>query len=433
MPLRNLAHSGRVTRPSARRRFFGVIAASVAMTVLAACGQPETGATGDQVRNEDETQGVTDDTIKIGVFSVFSGPNALFSKAASMAIAVYEAKNAEGGINGRQIEVVTADGACDPATVQSQLRKFIDQEQVFMIHGGSCSDVVVSNRSIIEQSGIPFLSLNATSAAISDPPLVNLFHPKPTPDEKGTAIAEFLASNPDVQQVGLVAAPDQLGRDVADATSEALEAVGLEAAADVELANEAGDATAQVQQLLRAEVDAISPTVQPQAMTSLLRDAYAQGLRVPIVTTDIARPDEQVARLSTRAPAELHFGEYLFEEPISSEKYAEFRALLTESDPELAFDAFALEGVTSAQMNIQALEAMGDDLTWGAWIDAMEATQFDTSTSGSVSFSEFDPQDPGTRRAELAQRWAVLDPCTEGEELIVVEDWPGYSAAKEEC
>ena len=427
---RNYASSRKV---SVRRRLFAASTVVLAIAILASCSQPASQDTGGKQINAENSQGVSDDTIKIGVFSVFSGPNAIFSKAASMAIDVYKAKNDAGGINGRMIEIVTVDGACDPATTQSQIRKLIDQEKVFMIHGGSCSDVVVANRSIIQQTGIPFMSLNATSAAISDPPLINLFHPKPTPDEKGTAIAKFLASDPDVKKVGLVAAPDQLGQDVAAATSTSLKKVDLNAVAEIELKNDAGDATAQVQQLLKAGVDAISPTVQPQGMTSLLRDAYAQGLRVPIVTTDIARPDEQLARLSNRGPAEMHFGEYLFGEPVDSPTYAKFRDMLKKSDPKLTFDAFALEGVTSAEMNIQALEAMGDEPTWGKWVDAMETTKFETSTSGPISFKKFDSKDPSSRRSKLTTRWTVLDPCTKGSDLIVVNNWDDYVKAKEGC
>src|SRR3546814_2966270 len=58
------------------------------------------------------------------------------------AIALYKYTNAHGGINGRQLEIVDEDAACDPAKAVAAVKKLIYLDHVFIIHGGTCSAAV---------------------------------------------------------------------------------------------------------------------------------------------------------------------------------------------------------------------------------------------------------------------------------------------------
>jgi ABC-type branched-subunit amino acid transport system substrate-binding protein len=59
--------------------------------------------------------GVTSDTIRIGRFGPLTGPVSIYGYPINDgAIAVYKQMNDAGGINGRKIEIVQEDDACDP-------------------------------------------------------------------------------------------------------------------------------------------------------------------------------------------------------------------------------------------------------------------------------------------------------------------------------
>ena len=59
---------------------------------------------------------------------------------------VYNEANRAGGIHGRKIQTVREDDACDAATAIAAAKKLIHQHQVFMIHGGGCSNPTIAAR-----------------------------------------------------------------------------------------------------------------------------------------------------------------------------------------------------------------------------------------------------------------------------------------------
>src|SRR6185369_8847660 len=60
--------------------------------------------------------GVTDTTIKIGMFGPLTGAASINGYPISNGpIAVFNEVNAKGGIHGRKIEVINEDDGCDPA------------------------------------------------------------------------------------------------------------------------------------------------------------------------------------------------------------------------------------------------------------------------------------------------------------------------------
>src|SRR5690606_32228366 len=151
------------------------------------------------------------------------------------------------------------------------IRKFVEQDQVFMIHGGSCSNALVAAKPLIEDLGVPFLSMNAASPLISDPPLRNLFHPKPTAEEYAIGVAEFIASNPDAETVVIAAQSDEWGQSWIAPTEGVLEEAGISIAAKEEIDPQVGDATPVIRRALNASPDMLAVYAYPQPMTVFLR------------------------------------------------------------------------------------------------------------------------------------------------------------------
>lgn len=428
----------RRVRPQRIRAFTALVAL---LLLLAACagGGPApsaSSASSDSAESEGAApgngQGVSDDTIKIGVHGPFSGNASIYGKAQHMAIALYKERNEQGGINGRQIEIVEADDACDATTMQGVIRKFAQQDEVFMIHGGSCSNAVIASKPLIDELQIPYLSVNAASGTISNPPLRNLFQPKPTADEIGAAVAAF-ADSTGLGTVGVVAQSDEWGQTSVDPVKEILPETSLEVVVDEQIDPETGDTTPQVRKLLGADPGVGIVFAYPAPMSVFLRDAKAQQLDIPFITGDGARPDEQFGRIGDRDAADNLFSAYTFTAPVTDPAFEKYRELLTKYYPNDEFDAVALEGVISAELNIAILEAMGDDLTWENWIATAESPDgYSTEVGGPMQFLPFDENDPRTRRPGMEVNFSALDPSTDDASIVVIqswEEWEGLSAS----
>ncbi|QZY51690.1 ABC transporter substrate-binding protein [Leucobacter tenebrionis] len=74
--------------------------------------------------------------IKLGSVNTISGP-ATFPEASEAAAAVFDKVNAEGGINGRQIEYKVTDDKADPATATASARELVGSDEVVALVGGA--------------------------------------------------------------------------------------------------------------------------------------------------------------------------------------------------------------------------------------------------------------------------------------------------------
>jgi ABC-type branched-subunit amino acid transport system substrate-binding protein len=82
------------------------------------------------------------DTLKIGIFVADTGPAALFGPAQRAASTLGgDAVNAAGGIHGRQVEIVFADGGASPAEAAKAAIRLMLSEKVGMIFGSHDSAV----------------------------------------------------------------------------------------------------------------------------------------------------------------------------------------------------------------------------------------------------------------------------------------------------
>ena len=115
--------------------------------------------------------GVTDGTIKIGLFSPLSGPGMAYGfDVVNAAKMWFDKVNKEGGIHGRKIELAIEDTRCNANDLLAAVKKLVEQEQVFLLNGGSCSAAVVGAREYIERAKVPHLMLNASGDGALYPP-----------------------------------------------------------------------------------------------------------------------------------------------------------------------------------------------------------------------------------------------------------------------
>ena len=77
--------------------------------------------------------GATDKEIKIGHINPYSGPASAYG-AIGKAIGAYMEKiNAEGGINGRMLKLISLDDGYNPAKTVEQARKLVEEDEVLLI------------------------------------------------------------------------------------------------------------------------------------------------------------------------------------------------------------------------------------------------------------------------------------------------------------
>lgn len=129
----------------------GALTAAVLLAGLAAgCGKP------------------ADQAIKIGVIYELTGNTASFGTAAANgAKLAFKEINANGGVLGKQIQIVTADNKGEPAESANAMTKVIAQDKVVAVTGFTVSSCGIAAATVAEANKIPFVAAATTNRRVT--------------------------------------------------------------------------------------------------------------------------------------------------------------------------------------------------------------------------------------------------------------------------
>lgn len=170
----------------AMRKFLS-LALVLLLTAASACVQKQAG-----------------NTIRIGVFMSLTGSTANFgiSSVNGIKMAADEA-NAQGGINGKQIELLVQDDRSDAAEAATIVTKFVTQDQVHAILGEVASSRSIAAAPIAQNAKIPMLSPSSTNPEVTRKGDY-IFRTCFTDPIQGAAIGEFAAKNLNARRAGIL-------------------------------------------------------------------------------------------------------------------------------------------------------------------------------------------------------------------------------------
>lgn len=338
-------------------------AGALALVAAAATAQAETG--------------VSDDTIRIGMFGPLTGPVSLYGYPINNgAIAYYNKINEEGGVHGRKIEVVHEDGACDAAKTRAAVKKLLIRGDVFMVHGGNCSAAVFAAREEFIDNEVPFMVMAATMDKIADPVNKYIFTTTLPGTRDGALMFDFLKSMPDVKTFAIVKHQDEWADAKADGFIKGAESGELELVETLTVERNATDATTQVLRLQETKPDAIVVLLYPGETAVFLRDAHKYGLDGPFLgTVAVMDLDDLAERAgSPDALEDLYVAAFLREGPKHPDM-KEYADMLKASFPDDEVRALNFYGLSSAYAVVNALEEAGPDLTREKFLEALEGTR----------------------------------------------------------
>ncbi len=134
------------------------------------------------VGNPDLTsQGVTDDTVKIGTISLISGVYAFIGQPAYDGFRAAIARfNAQGGVLGRQVEIVAYDDQYDAATGKATIERFVEQDKVFLL-SSLFGNIVEPSLDYLKEKNIPVINIASGLDVVYDAnnPESNIFQVQP--------------------------------------------------------------------------------------------------------------------------------------------------------------------------------------------------------------------------------------------------------------
>lgn len=339
-----------------------------------------------------QQDGITNTSIKIGIMAPLSGNASSYSKAQIGLDAYYKWVNDQGGVNGRKLETVLEDYACDSTKGIAAVKKLIHQDKVFMLHGNSCSAVAMAIKPIVVESGVPWVIAHAANGAISSPPTKNIFHGVPVGKTMGIAMGQFIATKPALARVAVILHSDDWAKSYCGPATEFLASKNIKPVIEVAFERGQADSTAQTLKIKQANPDFVIACLYEAETAIFLKDAKKFALNAPVMGTagtDLENTLKRVGDLDTVAG---YYVPHMYADNLDGPRLKKFVDIYKKYYPNESVTAFSLASMGGGAAVVEALKRSGRDLTREKFMAELDKIKnFDTGVlAGSISWSPTD-------------------------------------------
>lgn len=384
---------------------------------LAACG----------LTDDEEVQGVTEDSILVGNTAATSGGFASVGEPFNAAIQAYfDMVNEDGGIAGREIEFEHYDDEFDGSQGQTFTERLVEDDEVFALVGHFGTPTVGATLDYLTEIGIPQVYYATGISALYNEDAEDgeraSFPVQPIYDAEGEVMVARAYDEEDAEKIGVIYTNADDGNGMLNGIESRADDLDIELVTQ-QVSPDASDMSSQAQSIVSEDVDAIIVAANQVPAEIAIKALYQAGNEVNVYTSYVNAASSFIENLAD----EIHAGDFevyasawvniLDEEGDFNEGYTTFTENI---DEDYAGNAYAMAGWIAAHFFVTGLERVGDDdLTWDSYIDAMEEEPVENPMGGIVDYA--DGQRVGTRAMALL-RATVTDYDTDDEAY----NWENY-------
>ena len=201
--------------------------------------------------------GITSDTIALGQSTTLSGPlGDLGAEVLKGSKVYFDALNARGGINGRQIVLTSKDDAYDAKKTLENVNAFIAGGETFALFGTFGTPNNEALIPVAMKAGMPVLMPYTGAPSIRKPEYVGVFNLRASYADEAEKLIQHLTTI-GFKKIGIAYQNNSFGKEVLAAAITALEQRKLQPVATVSVENNASDAAAAATKLLASQPDAL--------------------------------------------------------------------------------------------------------------------------------------------------------------------------------
>jgi branched-chain amino acid transport system substrate-binding protein len=234
------------------------------------------------------TSAYAQQTVKVGALFPLSGGLALLGDESFRGVELaIEERNAAGGLNGKQLQIVKGD-AVDPNQAVGEARRLTSVEKVPVIFGTYSSSLSIAATQVAELAGVPYFEMGAISDPITERGFKNVFRSNPTArifantmvDAVVTAVAPSLNVDFKTLKVAIIHEDSLYGQTVAGFQTARAKEKGLNVVETLPYSAKSVDLTPVILRLKSAGVDVVLQTSYQNDTVLFFRQMKEQGLKL---------------------------------------------------------------------------------------------------------------------------------------------------------
>jgi branched-chain amino acid transport system substrate-binding protein len=219
--------------------------------------------------------------IRVGAFLSVTGPAAFLGDPELKTLELYvERLNAEGGVLGRKLQLVAYDDAGDAEKARTFAKRLLEQDKVDLIVGGSTTGTTMAVVPMVEQAGVPFVSL-AGAVGIVEPAKKWVFKTPHTDRMACEKIFVDLQSRK-ISKVALISGSGGFDKSMRGECLKVAPKYGIEFVADETYGATDTDMTAQLTKIKGSGAQAVLNAGFGQGPAIVTRNYRQVGLTLPL-------------------------------------------------------------------------------------------------------------------------------------------------------
>ena len=218
-----------------------------------------------------------EDTIKIAFAGPTTGPVAQYGDMQMMgAKMAVEQINAKGGVNGKKLEGVGMDDACEPKQAVAVANQIVNQKIKFVI-GHLCSGSTQPASKLYEDEGVFMITPAATNPAITQQKYKMVFRTIGTDDQQGPTAGRYIATKVKPKKLAIIHDKQQYGEGIAKEVDKTVKAAGIKPVLFEGISKGQTDFSALITKMKKEGVDFVYYGGYHPELGLLLRQSKEQG------------------------------------------------------------------------------------------------------------------------------------------------------------
>jgi branched-chain amino acid transport system substrate-binding protein len=313
--------------------------------------------------------------LRVGMVAGFSGPVAgLVQESADGAKLYLDAFNAQGGLRGQPVELVTRDDRYDPATAAAAAKALAGEGVIALMlsRGTGPTEAMLP---VLKAHRLPLIAPATGAISLHQPLQPQLFHLRASHQREAERAVKHLAGI-GVKRITVVQVNDAFGNDAGTGAIKGLDALKLRAMSHLRFDRNRPDLAPTMQAVAKAGIEAVVLIGPGYAVVEGIRALRAAGSTAHVATLSNNASSDFVKALGEHARGVVVTQLFPYERSTANPLVREALGLArlagrTELTPA------QLEGFAAAKLLVEALKRAGRDIGREGLIKALEGARLD--------------------------------------------------------
>jgi len=314
-------------------------------------------------------------TLRIGMVAGFTGPVAgLVQESAEGARLYFDSVNAQGGIKGQNIELITQDDKYNDATAVAAAKSLASQGVLaLMLSRGTGPTTAMLP--VLKENRLPLIAPATGAISLHEPTQPYVYHLRASYQREAERAVRHLAGI-GVKRITIVQVNDDFGNDAGKGAIKGLDELKLRAMSHLRFDRNKPDLAPTMQAITKAGIEAIVLIGPGYAVVEGINALRAAGSTAHVATLSNNASAEFVKQLGENARGVIVTQLFPYERSTANPLVREAMGL-AKAGVRNELTPAQLEGFTAAKLIVEAIKRAGKDVSRDSLMKALEGPRID--------------------------------------------------------